>query len=78
VPVRSLMVPAFKSPEVEPRVWEILYTLQRDYEFDYDILADPSTGIVAVVDEDEEEAAYILDGIRSNLKTAGIAVRNPR
>lgn len=78
VPVRSLMVTAFKSPEVEPRIWEILYTLQRDYQFDYDILADPSTGIVAVVDEDEEEAEYILDEIRSRLKAAGIAVRTPR
>jgi hypothetical protein len=78
VPVRSLMVPTFKSTDVEPRIWEILYTLQRDFEFDYDILADPSTGIVAVVNEDEEEAEYILDEIRSNLKAAGIAVRSPR
>ena len=78
VPVRSLMVAAFKSAEVEPRIWEMLYRLQRDYEFDYDILADPSTGIIAVVDEDEEEAEYILDEIRSHLKAAGIAVRSPR
>lgn len=78
VPVRSLMVPAFKTSAAESRVWEILYTLQRDYEFDYDIMADPSTGVIAVVDEDEEEAEYILDEIRANLKAAGIAVRSPR
>jgi hypothetical protein len=78
LPARSLMVPAFKSPEVEPRIWEVLYAFQREYEFDFDILADAYTGIIAVVEEDEKEAEYILNEIRSQLKAAGIAVRSPR
>jgi hypothetical protein len=78
VPVRSLMVPAFKTAAAESRIWEILYTLNRDYEFDYDIMADSSTGVISVVDEDEEAATFILDEIRATLKAAGIAVRTPR
>ena len=78
LPARSLMVPAFKSPEIEPRVWETLYAFERDYQLDGDILADAYTGIIAVTEDDEEEAEYILNEIRSRLKTAGIAYRSPR
>ena len=78
LPARSLMAPAFKSPEVEPRIWEILFAFQNEYGGDFDILADAYTGIIAIVEEDEEEAAYVLDEIRSRLKAAGIAVRSPR
>ena len=77
-PARSLMVPAFKSSDVEPHVWEILYALEHEYQPDCDILADAYTGIIAVSEEDEEETDYILSEIRSRLKAAGIAVRNPR
>jgi hypothetical protein len=78
LPARSLMVPAFKSPEVEPRIWETLYAFEREYQLESDILADAYTGVIAVTEDDEEEAEYILDEIRSRLKAAGIAVRNPR
>lgn len=79
LPARSLMVPAFKSPEVEPRVWQTLYALERDYQLEGDILADASTGIIAVTeDDDEEETEYILNAIRSRLRAAGIAYRSPR
>ncbi|MEJ5308628.1 MAG: hypothetical protein WHX52_02565 [Anaerolineae bacterium] len=78
LPARALMVPAFKSPEVEPRVWETLYAFERDYQLEGDILADAYTGIIAVTEDDEEETEYILDEIRSRLKAAGIAFRNPR
>jgi len=75
---RSLMVPAFKSPQFEEHVWETLYAFERDYQPELDILADPYTGIIAVNDDDEEEAQYILNEIRSRLKAAGVAVRSPR
>ena len=75
---RSLLVPAFKSPQSEAQVWETLYAFERDYQPETDILADPYSGIIAVNDDDEEEATYILNEIRSRLKTAGIAVRTPR
>ena len=75
---RSLMVPTFKSPEVEPRVWETLYAFEREYQPDCEILADPYTGVIAITEDDEEETAYILNEIRSRLKAAGIAARNPR
>lgn len=75
---RSLLVPAFKTPEAEPRVWETLYAFERDYQPDCEILADAFTGVIAITEDDEEETEYILDEIRSRLKAAGIAVRNPR
>jgi len=74
----SLMAPTFKNPGVEQRVWEILYSIERDEEFGCDIFADLESGVIAVSDEDEEEASYVLDEIRSRLKAAGIAVRSPR
>lgn len=76
--MRSLMVPTFKNPAIEPRVWEVLYTIEREGELSCDIFADADTGIIAVSEEDDEEAEYILAEIRSHLKGAGIAVRSPR
>jgi len=78
LPARSLMVPAFKSSKVAPRIWEILFAFQHEYGGDFDILADAYTGVIAVVEEEEEEAEYVLDEIRSRLKAADIAVRSPR
>lgn len=75
---RSLLVPAFKSPQFESHVWETLYAFEQEYQPETDILADPYTGIIAVNDDDEEEATYILNEIRSRLKAAGIATRSPR
>lgn len=75
---RSLMVPSFKSPQFESQVWETLYAFEQEYQPATDILADPNTGIIAVDDDDEEEATYILDEIRARLKAAGIATRSPR
>jgi hypothetical protein len=78
LPARALLVPAFKSPEVEPRVWETLYAFEREYQLEGDILADAYTGVIAVTEDDEEETEYILNEIRSRLKAAGIAFRGPR
>jgi len=75
-PARSLLVPAFKSTEVEPRIWEMLYALQRDYAPDSEIFADAYTGIIAVSELDD--ADVVLDELRSRLKAAGIVYRNPR
>lgn len=75
---RSLMVPAFKSPQFESHVWETLYAFEHEYQPEIDILADSHTGIIAVNDDDEEEARYILNELRSRLKAAGIAARSPR
>ena len=75
---RSLLVPAFKSSQFAPHVWETLYAFEQEYQPEVDILADPFTGIIAVNDDDEEEATHILNEIRSRLKAAGIATRSPR
>lgn len=76
--MRSLMVPTFKNPDVEPRVWDTLFSIEREGELGCDVFADANTGVIAVSEEDEEEAAYTLSEIRSRLKAAGIAVRSPR
>ena len=75
---RSVLVPPFKNPDIEPRVWDILYNLQQELSPDCVIAADAQAGIIAVTDDDEAEADYVLREIRSRLRSAGIAVRSPR
>ena len=75
---RSLLVPSFKNPTIEPQVWDILYDVQQELDVDFTVVADAQAGMVAVMDEVEEETDYILNEIRSRLRSAGIAVRNPR
>jgi hypothetical protein len=74
---RSLLVPAFKNPEVESRVWDILYELEGELNLDCVIAADARSGIITITDDDEAETDYVLREIRSRMKSAGIAVRNP-
>ncbi|HQE92722.1 MAG TPA: hypothetical protein PLH19_08230 [Anaerolineae bacterium] len=74
---RSLLIPAFKSPDVESRVWDILYDLESELDPDCVIAADARSGIITITDDDEEETDYILREIRSRLKSADIAVRSP-
>jgi len=76
--MRALIAPTFKNPDVEPRVWEVLYSIERDGELGCEIFADADTGIIAVSGAHEEETEYSLSKIRSHLKAAGIAVRSPR
>lgn len=75
---RALIAPTFKNPDVEPRVWDVLYAIEREDAFGCDIYADPDTGVIAISDDDDDEAAYVLNSIRSRLKAAGIATRSPR
>lgn len=75
---RSLLVPSFKNPAIEPRVWDILYDVQQELDVDFTVVADAQAGMIAVMDEIEEETEYVLREIRSRLRSAGIAVRNPR
>ncbi|HOU14240.1 MAG TPA: hypothetical protein PKZ84_14115 [Anaerolineae bacterium] len=75
---RSLLVPAFKNPEVESRVWDILYDLEGELNPNCVIAADARSGIITITDGDVGETDYVLEEIRSHLRRAGIAVRSPR
>ncbi len=75
---RSLLVPTFKNPEVESRIWDILYDLEGELDPDCVIAADARSGIITITDDDVGETDYVLEEIRSHLRRAGIAVRSPR
>lgn len=75
---RAVLVPTFKDPQVESRVWDILEAIQSDLDFYRTVVADVDTGVIAVTDDDDDEARAVLRELRSRLKKAGIAVRAPR
>jgi hypothetical protein len=78
-PARSLLVPDFKLPEVEPEVWDILYEIEDEMQPASVISADAYTGIISVAEGSEGPAANaLLNEIRSRLRRAGISVRVPR
>ena len=75
-PARAIVVPAFRNPETEPRVWETLYELEE--ELGGVILADAYSGVVAVTEGGADDETYNIRVIRERLRRAGIASRKPR
>lgn len=77
VSAQAVMVPAFRKANVESQVWDVLHKIENNLEVTSLIVADPDSGIIAVVEEDSEETAFVLHEISERLRQMGITVRVP-
>lgn len=78
---RVLMIPDLKKPSSEMYVMDTVYDFAIEYDIPSSMLVmDTVNGAltIALDEEDEDEAGWVLDSIKRYLREAEIRVHNPR
>lgn len=74
---RSLMIPELMTPE-QSKVWDVLYAFESELDPECIISVDAGSGIVTVIEDDENDVTDLIQELQLRLSQAGITPRPPR
>jgi hypothetical protein len=79
LPGRVMMIPALKNASKAPEIIDLIYDFAADHEITSTLLVtDVVHGALSVAADEDEDIAWILNGIKARLREADIRVHNPR